>query len=67
MVLKFFNLIEDLLDFWYTMGRTDPELFLRILEALSFDILDLVYAVVSLLTPLELFVEEIKHSKVETP
>lgn len=67
LVLQLVDLVEDQLNFWNAVGRTDPELLLRILEALGFDVFDLVNTVVSLLTPLELLVEEVKHREVETP
>ena len=58
---------HDLLDLLHALGRPDPELPLRLLEALCLDLLDLGNRVVSLLSPLKLLVQKVEHGKVKTP
>ena len=55
------------MDLFNTLSRSYPELTLRIFETLGFDLFDLNYRVVSLLSPLKFFIEKIKHRKVQTP
>ena len=66
-ILQLANMHHDLLDFFHALGRTDPELLLGHFETLGLDVLDLSDGIVSLLSPFELLVEEVKHCKVETP
>ena len=47
---------QDLLDLFDALGGADPELTLGVLETLGFDLFDLNYRVVSLLSPLELLI-----------
>ena len=58
---------HDLLHLLHTLGRADPELPLRLFKALRLDLLDLGDRIVSLLSPLKLFVQKIEHGKVKTP
>lgn len=58
---------KNLLHFFNALGRANPELALRILDALGLDLFDLDYRVVSLLSPLKFLIQEVEHCKVETP
>ena len=60
-------MVHDLLYLLDSFCRTDPELALWALEALSLDVLDLDDGEVSLLPPLKLLIEKIEHSEVQTP
>ena len=60
-------MIEYFLDFFDALGRTDPELAFGVFEALGFDVLHLHNSEVSLLSPLELLIEEVEHGEVEAP
>lgn len=64
LVVQARDVVEDLLDLLDALGGADPEFAARALQALSLDVLDLVDGVVALLTPLELFVQEVQHREI---
>lgn len=55
------------MDLLHVLGRTYPELALRVAQTLCFDLFDLHDREVALLSPLKLLVEEVEHCEVETP
>jgi hypothetical protein len=65
-VVEFFEVIENVLDLLDVLGG-DPEKVLRVLQALSLDLLDLLHGVLLLFAPGELFLEKVEDHKVKAP
>jgi hypothetical protein len=67
LVVEFLYQIENVFHLVYITSWTNPELATGIFEAPSFDVLYLIDSEVTLLPPLQFFVEEVKHSHIEGP
>ena len=59
-------MVENVLNFRDVFSY-NPELLLRIIQAVGFNVFDFVHSVFFLFSPFELLVEEVKDHKVETP
>ena len=66
-VLKGVYVVHDLFNLLHALRWTYPQLALGILQALSLDVFDLSYGVVSLFSPFKFFVKEVQHGEVKTP
>ena len=65
-IVKRLDVLQDLLHLLYALCRTNPQLSLRILQAFGLDVLHLVNREITLLSPLQLFIQEVQHGKVKT-
>lgn len=59
-------MIEDVFHFLEIFGNY-PKLFLRVIQALGLNVLDLFHRVLFLLSPFKFLVQEIENDKVQTP
>lgn len=66
-VVQRLYVVENLLDLGDVPCGADPQLFPRVLKAPGLDVLDLRDGVVSLLPPLESFIQKVEHSEIEAP
>ena len=66
-VTQLVNVLKNAMHLSNRFSRAYPKTASGGSKALRFDILDLVDSVVTLFTPLELFIEKVKHRKIKTP
>ena len=66
-VAQLMYLMEDVMHFFHILGWSDPEFAFGIAKALCLDVLHLHDGEVTLLTPLQLFIQEVEHREVQTP
>ena len=66
-IVKRLDVLQDLLHLLDALSRTNPQLSLRILQAFGLDVLHLDNREVTLLSPLQLLIQEVQHGKVKTP
>lgn len=59
-------MIENVLDL-LDVFSDDPEMVLRIFQALRLDLFDLLHGVLLLFAPLQTFLQEVQNHKVKTP
>ena len=66
-VLQGVDVVHDLLDLLHALRGANPQLALRILQALGLDVFHLGYSIVTLLSPFEFFIQEVKHGEIKAP
>jgi len=65
-VSEFFEVIENVLNLW-AVFCSNPKFFLRIIQAFSLYILDLLHWILFLFSPFKFFIEKVQDHKIKTP